>query len=358
MQPSRCRQTLLFCVCAIVASCASNPALIAWSDDVLVAERQLQHRQYDAALRSFTALEASAHFRFDRVEMRMRQAEVYRRQGAFSAASEILSKLDQSKEWVDREQHAKILYLLGRVYDDAGQTKRAQRHLMQVINHFPKTAFGWRAWVFMKPRLEERLSDVDFIELCRRMFQRHRDTPIADNFMYEAANRYFRMETSEGDKNAASLYERFLEIWILETSGFWDEVVWELSIVYHRMGRYQDEESLLQRLLATREPGGWPGTNDLKSYKYAYMRIAKLHMFELSQSEHAAELFHDYGRQYPASIFQDDMLWWEGYAWLRAGQRKKAQKTWASLKARFPESKYVRRLNEGHPGPTKETQIP
>jgi tetratricopeptide (TPR) repeat protein len=341
----------------VIVGCASKPELTQWTSDVLVAERKLQHREYAAALSDFEHLEASALFRSDAVEMRMRQAEVHRRAARYDEAIQIMSDLERKRRWVDREQLAKIVYLKGRMIDDSGKHAHAEKLLFRVLNAFPKTAFGWRAWVFLKPRFEERLNEDEFIELCRGLFKRHRKTPIADNFIYAAAHRYFTRGTSEGNARALKLYEQFLQIWIFETSGFWDDVVWELSLVYHRLGRYDDEERLLEKLLSTRQPG-WPSPSDLKSYKYAYMRIAKLYMFELKRPGKAADLFRGYEEAFPDSIFRDDMLWWEGHAWLLAGDRVKAEQSWQRLATLYPESKYIRRVKNGHPAPTVETPIP
>jgi len=341
----------------LLVGCASNPALVQWTSDVLVAERKLQHREYAAALADFERLEKNALFRTDVVEMRMRQAEVYRRANNFPSALKIMVDLENEKAWVDREQLAKILYSKGRILDDAGASERAEALLTRVLNTFPNTAFGWRSWVFLKPRLERRLGEDAFIELCRKMFKRHRNTSIADNFIFEAAHRYFLRKTPEGNVRARKLYERFMTIWIFETSGFWDDVAWELSLVYHRLGLYRDEESLLERFLATREPG-WPSPSDLKNYKYAYMRIAKLYMFEFEKPERAARLFQQYEEAFPYSIFRDDMLWWSGHAWLKAGKQSNAEQTWERLKKQYPESKYIRRIQAGYPAPTMETPIP
>ena len=348
---------LLLLIVIGLMSCASKPELLAWTDAVLVAERKLQNGDFSAALVDFESLEQSALFRSDAVEMSMRQAEVHRRAGEFHTAEQVLDSLEKSKRWVDREQLAKIVYLRGRILHDSGLTEQAQKYLMRVVNSFPKTAYGWRAWVFLKPQLEKQLTEDEFLALCRKMFRRHRDSPIADNFMYEAAHRYFQKNTKGGNQRALELYQLFLDTWIMETSGFWDDVVWELSLLYHRMHRYKEEEDALQRLLATREPG-WPSSSDLKTYKYAYMRIAKLHMFEFNSPRQAAKLFHAYEDEYPTSIFRDDMIWWEGHAWLRAGDTSKAKAAWARLAKAYPESKYLRRIRSNYPAPTAETPIP
>ena len=79
-----------------VVGCASKPDLKRWASDVLRAERKLQHGKYEEALADFTALEKAAHFYTDAVEMRLRQAEVYRRSQQYEDALGIMATLPAS----------------------------------------------------------------------------------------------------------------------------------------------------------------------------------------------------------------------------------------------------------------------
>ncbi|MFT5435141.1 MAG: hypothetical protein ACI9OJ_005858, partial [Myxococcota bacterium] len=142
----------------------------------------------------------------------------------------------------------------------------------------------------------------------------------------------------------------FLKRWGLETSGFWDDAMWELSLVYHRQKRFKDEIRLLGDFIYTREET-WLGSYELKNYKFAHLRIAKIYYVDYQDFRKAAEIFAEFPGQWPYSIFQDDALWWEAHAWRKAGEHALAETKFAELMRRWPDSKYTRRVKEGAAAP-------
>jgi outer membrane protein assembly factor BamD (BamD/ComL family) len=325
--------------------CARSPELVEWSRQAAHAERLLEQGRYKESRRVFEQLSARAHFEGDVVYSQVRRAQAFSRERRYPEAVRLLNKLLKEQKDGDRELYAKLLYLRARVDLDRGKKEHGERLLDRLVQHYPKTTFGHRSFLLLRGRLRSRDRQA-YVDWCRERYPRLRDTPLADNLLYEAARVYFEQETAEGNRKAAPLYAKIRTRWHFHTSPLWDDATWDLSLVRHRQGRYEEEIHLLRELLDTREPTWLWGSYDIGNYKHAAFRIAMVHYRQFHNYERAARLFHRFPEHFRKSRFRDDALWWEGQSWLRAGKETEAIRAFETLVNEHPNSRYTQRVRD------------
>ncbi len=331
--------------------CAIDPHEIRWHDDAVLAEKLLDDRDYEGARARFAELERRAQWEGDRVAMRFRQAEALRRAGRFAEAEAALKELGARTRKDDADRRAKAQYLRARLQGDRGDDAGALRRLHRVVERFPSTVWGHRAFLYLRGHYRESEAGRRiFVRWCRERYRSAPNSAMADNFLYEAARIAFDRETEAGDARALALYEKILARWGFTTSPIWDDAIWEASLIHHRRGRFAAEIDLLERLLSTREET-WLGSYEIKNYKWAAFRKAQVLFQDLHAYESAAQAFARIPVEYPLSLLKDDALWWEAHAWQRAGRADLARARFEALLRDWPESKYSRRVRENHPGP-------
>lgn len=335
----------LVCVAACAQACASDPAMIAWSESMIRAERHLDQGKLDDARRSFERLGATAQSDADRIYAQERLAEIHRRRGDYAAAEQLLLELLRRGARIDRELRAKLYWRRARIVLDSGDRARGQALLQLLMDRFPSAAFGHRAYLvlFGWYKAGERPALIAWLQ---RGYREHFDSELADNFVYEGARAYYEVGSEAADERAVPLYETVLERWTVYNCGVWDDALWELSLIHHRRGRFTDELRLLEQLLSTRETT-WLGSYELPQYKRGHIRIGRVYYEDLRDYDRAARQFAEYPELWPTSRFRDDVLWWHAHALRKAGRAEEAEAAFQRLITEFPDSKWARRVREG-----------
>lgn len=342
---------LLILVTAL-AGCAADPAMNAWTDRWLRAEHLIADGQQSKARIELQVLINTALSEHDRVLARLRLAETWSRERMFPMAIAILQAEAKGSERLDLEQRAKIHYLHARAVIDSGDDAAGEAILQRLMNRWPDSTYGGRAFIYLRGIYRGR-GLKPYLSWLMAMYQRHKKSGLADNLLYRGGHLYYELGTVEGDAMAEDLFQRILTRWGFESSGLWDDALWELSFIYHRRGRFDEELDLLERLLSNRSTT-WLGSEQIENYRFAHIRIGRIHYFKRRDYARAAQQFAEFQRVWPTSILVDDMIWWEAHARLKAGQDDRALALFNALKTRFPDSKWTRRVMENKPGPTEE----
>lgn len=329
----------------LLAACARDPAMKRWTDDVAIAERMLDDGKVESARVEFQRLERLASSPADVRTMRLRQAEALRRQQRWDEADALLVLVLRTPE-LAVAQRAKAHYLRARIALDRGDVAGGEARLRRVIDHFPSSVYAHRAFEYLRGELRER-DPAALLDWCREEYRKHPDSGLADNFAYEAGRIYF--ERGEDDR-ALELYALVMKRWRFETSGLWDDALWETSLIRHKRREFPAEIALLDELLSHREET-WIGSYEIRNFKYAALRLARIYHDDLKDYERAAKAFHAFPIEFPNSLFKDDALWYEAWSWQKAGRTEEAKAAFTRLAAEYPDSKYTRRVQEGRPGP-------
>ncbi len=335
----------------LLASCARPIERVAFEAELLSAERRLSEGPRDEAERRFRKLARRARGDEERTEMLLRAAEARRRVGTPDAISDARRELEAlmeeaSRKVLDVELRAKIAYAIARVSLDLGDETRGRRELVELLDSFPSTAYAARALQLYGARLKEQDARA-WADFCEVRYQREPKSALADQYAWESGRIYFERETAEDDVIAERAFKRVLTGWTIRTSGFWDDALWDLSIIYHRRRRFADERALLEAFIAERVEASAPGSYEHVNFKFAWMRIGKLLLDDLGQPADAARWFQEFPSVFKWARIRDEARYWEIRAWERAGEPERAAAAQKQLAADFPESRWLVRLASG-----------
>jgi tetratricopeptide (TPR) repeat protein len=336
-------------VSLVLGACARDPAMKAWTDRWLIAERHLIRDEHPMARGHFVILEQTALNPHDAADARLRLAEVARRSGDHATYESMLETEARNSGDLDAEQRARIRWYWSRAVADGGDEPKAEAMMERLMDTQPNSAFAARAFVYLLGVGRQR-DPAAFAAWCEAKYAQHHGTELADNLLYEAGRIGWESDTPKGDALAERLLTKIVDKWVLETSGLWDDAVWDLSNLFHKQKRYKDEVRMLRLLLSSRSVT-WLGSQQIKNYRFAYMRIGQLLYQVDGLYIQAADHFAQYEVIWPDSVLVDDNLWWQGHALKRAGKTVQAERIFQRIDREFGDFKFARYLREGRPGP-------
>lgn len=334
-------------------ACARDPAMVGWEKRWLAVERELVDGDYESAAEGFDRLAQSALKPVDRLQMRFQQARALAAAGHHKKA--IRMYRDVAIEMPLVTDRARVHYELARLAEELGYEDLAIDLYRRLVVHYPDLMPGVRALSHLE-RIQRARGTRGLMEHLRwglEAYPRMRHTELADNFIYRAANEAYRRWKATGRDKWADIAERLYER-IHQAhfkTGTWDDALWELSRMYHRQRRFSDEIRIIRRIQATREVATFIGNYEHEFYWVGQLRIARVQLVELKQPREAAASYQWFIDNYPMSRWLDDALYWQGCAWLRAGERDKAEASFAKIPAAWEESKYLRRLADARTAP-------
>lgn len=338
-------------VIGLLLGCARPVERVAFDAELLSAERRLSEGPPAEAEHRFRKLARRAKDDEERVEMLLRAAEARRRVGTPEALDEARRELaalmaEASRLEVDVELRAKIGHGIARLSLDLGDEPRGRRELVEVVDSFPSTAYAARALQLYGARLKEE-DPLVWADFCETRYRRDPKSALADQFAWESGRVHFERDTPEDDVVAERAFERVLAGWTIRTSGFWDDALWDLSLIYHRRGRVADERALLESFIAERVEASAPGSYEHVNFKFAWMRIGKLLLEDLRQPAEAARWFQEFPAVFKWARIRDEARYWEIRAWEQAGEPERAAAALKQLAADFPDSRWLGRLASG-----------
>ncbi|MFO0748880.1 MAG: hypothetical protein U1F43_24925 [Myxococcota bacterium] len=337
-----------------LAGCARDPAQVSW-DDAFDAALREPPRQRSAAMH---ALAQSAPRVTDRGEADFESAMALVE--AARASGE--PPLEAARAWADltqrgarRVDRARAHYQLGRIAEETGHLADAEAIDKACVLHFPDLMPGERSLAHLVRRARER-GDAAMDALLDWLVAEPvvLDGPLADNVRYleadEAERRFRRDRDPRLGLEAQRLYRAMADAY--PESPLWNDALWNLSILYHEAGRFDDEIAAIRRIQRSRVAVSLFGQNEHEYYWKGQLRIARVQWLDLHRPRDAAQSYLDYRTMYPFTIRHDDMLFYAGCALRAAGASPEA--LWDELRKEFPDSKFVRRL----PTPNERQCLP
>ncbi len=347
------RSAALIALALALAACARDPAMLAWEADLRQADRTLARGDLEAGLERLRALERTAPRPSDATSTRFSQARALEALGRLPDAVRLY--LDLARGASRQEDRARARYEVARIAEEQGHTERAMAMYRALVLTYPDLMPGLRSFQRLRMLHEEQGEPGvrDWLTWTLEAYPKLEHTRLADNLVYDAGVRAYRQWQRTRSLAAAQSAERlFLRLqrdhW---QTGSWDEGLWHLSWLYHGLGRHHDEVVTLRKLQQTRQKTNFIGNYEHTYYWVGQMRIARLQLLAFGDPAAAADSYAWFLAEYPKSRWRDDALFWQGCAWLRAGEPARAEASFARIPEAYEHSKYLERLDAARSDP-------
>lgn len=324
-------------VVLLVLSC-SAPALPA---DLADAERYVRRGQYDLAMQSYLAAQASCK------NIRRKRLRRSTCSSAHLGQAELLIDLDRKREAAHKYETiyevilddppavAQATYRAGQLYLELGEEKRAYELLWKTVTDFPGEAFAADALRIVL-RDGRRRDPTQLFEVLGKLAVAMRETQVADNILYALAD---LAENEFGDQAAArQFYDQLATDY--PDSGLRDESLWHGARLARLTGDPKGAATRLRTLLATREVAYGAGSYFSVWLDNAQLELGRVLRDDIGDNKAALREFRRLPEDYPASVLVDDAMYERAVTWNAIGRTDRACKALDRLKAKWPDSKY------------------
>jgi tetratricopeptide (TPR) repeat protein len=305
---------------------------------------------YDMAFAAATRAESAGRFaeaaaEYDnaqKVAIRARDRD----QAAWDAAEmcvragivhDALSRLDAIASDPASEHRAEAAYHAARLRIEHGEGERGWTEMEQVPRRFPSHGIAHVAVRRLVTHADERGVRAGLDEA--RALQRDLAGGELDQLATFLAAQH--VEALGEDERARDEYLRIAERWPYPFGSFFDDVLWEASILDEKLGRNQAAADDLERLVRERETTTIVGTYERPKYVPAMLRLGELYRDRLHDHAKARDAFHRLYADFAHSTARDDALWLEAALWREDGDLATACDRLATLVHDFPDSRYV-----------------
>lgn len=338
---------LAVCAAAWAAACARDPERVTWDQ---AFERAARQDDVDA----MRALAGKAIDAEDRGAALLEAARTERQAGNPHAAARIY--VDMARNAPREDDRARAHYELARLADERGNTSSAKEIYRALVRTYPDLMPGERALAhLLRIARAEGPPAVDaYFAWTATLYPELAKTSLGDNLLYDAAyESELRWRATNDDAwatRAEALYAR------VHSEQFerplWNDAWWQRSLMAHTLGRFDDELDAIRRIQRTRANISLFGQNEHAYFWKGQLRIARTHLLDRHDPRAAAAAYELYAQTWPGSLNVDDVLFFAGCAYFQAGDGAAAERAFARLATRYPNSKYVARFADAARDPS------
>jgi TolA-binding protein len=335
---------VLPCLFAAALACttASNPSPFAVR--AAAAQRAYAHGRYEQAARIWDDARSVATSPRNREEASYRTAVSLKRADRTDEAIAIFETIARSSS--SRAPRAALT--LAQLEHRRGNAEGQARWLDALVQHHPESAEARRAVVMRTQRLDDPAAKRRYLAA---VWQGDGASSLRERAGYELA----RHLEAEGDPvGAAAQYDAVATRFPYPRGALWDDALYRLAEVLHRLGRTRDAIGRLEALLSYRERSTLQGSYERPRFAQARFRIAELYRDALRDPEQARSAFREVWKSHPTSRLRDDALWEAALIAAREGWRAQACADLEELARGEPLSRYVPcagHLCPSHPPP-------
>lgn len=352
----------LLVLAALAAGCARDPALVRWDALYVQAQRAGRRGPPAHALRAFLEAADAAPTPVDRHRALFGAARALERLGRPARALDLYAAVARGGR--RRQDRARARYAAARLAERLGRLGVARALYRRLVATYPELMPGASSLDHLERLAREGgpQSVDEHLRWTRERFPRLQGTPLGDNLVYFPARVAYERWIRTGDPawaaRAIGLYGRLDREYY--RAGVWDDGVWDLSYLYHRMGDVEGELRALDRLLSAHEPPGFFGDFQARHVWVSALRAARLELVALRppRPRRAAARYARFRARNPLSRWRDDAAFYEGCAWGRAGERVRMERAFAQIAGIYPDSKYLRRLEAARRDPSSAVCTP
>ncbi|MGH7296895.1 MAG: tetratricopeptide repeat protein, partial [Polyangiaceae bacterium] len=227
-----------------------------------------------------------------------------------------------------------------------GDAGRGWRDMEDVPRRFPQHGVAHVAVRHLVAHADEKGPEAGLAELDAL----ERDlgkTELVELVTYLRAQ---HLEALGRDAEARDAFLRIADRWPYPFGAFFDDALWEASLLDEKLGRARPAADDLERLVAMRETTTIMGSYERARYVPAMLRLGALYRDVLHDHAKARETFHRLYTDYAHSTRRDAALWEEAAIWRADGDVATACSRLSTLVSEFPDSRYVPCATASCPG--------
>ncbi len=331
---SVCRLGAMLVLLAVLAACGYSNARYQWDQRWFEAERLADHGSYAQARPLYEALLKDAHSPKDARMIRYRLAVLTERQGQYRKAVALYEALwqDGQRDEISGQAVTKAARLMAEELDAEAEGMRLWEELLV---RMPEAVGADNA---RKNLMSRWLAEGDKVAVANieRLYSVLHDSVQGDNLLYDRAKIMRRNGFLE---EAKASYRKILETY--PSSGFRDDARWLLAEILHGEGRFDEALNELRILAEDREVAWLLGSYDYDWNDNARYWRALIFLHDLKRPLRAVQEFELYLKEYPTSIWRDDVRWNIAQSYLRADDGAAAAGACRDLEEIEPESRWV-----------------
>jgi tetratricopeptide (TPR) repeat protein len=279
----------------------------------------------------------------DREAAKWAAADVLARSGDVAGAE---ARLDAMAGDAASDHQAEAAYRAALLRVENGDAERGWREMEQVPRRFPTHGVSHVAIRRLVAHADEGGTEAGVAELDAL------DRDVGKTELVELVT-YLRVQHVEAQGHGTAARDAYLRIadrWPYPYGAFFDDALWEASLLDEKLGDPRAAAADLERLVAVRETTTILGSYERARYVPAMLRLGALYRDALHDHPKARETFHRLYTDYRHSTKRDAALWEEAAVWRADGDAKTACARLSTLVSEFPDSRYVPCATAGCPG--------
>jgi hypothetical protein len=317
----------------LAAACAPSHGA-AYDMAFAAAARAESAGRFAEAAVDYDRASASAIRARDRDQAAWNAAEMSLRAGN---SAEALSRLDALAADATSEHQAEAAYHAAQWRIDHDRADRGWNDMEQVPRRFSTHGVAHVAVRRLVAHADERGVRAGLDE-TRSLERDLGGGELAQLVSYLEAT---HIEALGDDAQARDDYLRIADRWPYPFGSFFDDALWEASMLDEKLGRDAAAAADLERLVKERETTTIVGTYERPKYVPAMLRLGELYRDRLHDHSKARATYHRLYADFAHSTARDDALWLEAALWREDGDPATACDRLATLVHDFPDSRYV-----------------
>ena len=325
----------------LMSACSSTRHVHVWNERYAVAARAHDRGELEVARGHYDELLAHAPDDASRRLIAYRLALMLEEQGSELEALAAYRDIYESE--VSEEYVARALYRASRLVARRDGAPAAQPMYHELLERHGDWVVAEHAVAWIASHEREQGGSQAALDALLVHREHVRGKSVEGDYLMEVAKLY---ESVGRRAETVTTYGEVLGAMHLEV--WWDDALWELSELYQREGAWVTSIGVLEDLATEyQEDSYFIGDYSSEHADNARYEMGRIYLEELDQPEEAVAQFDQFLKDFKTNRLRDDAAWMRLRALKRAGDTRRYEKELKQFSKDFPESRYVRRLNEG-----------
>ncbi|MGH7272524.1 MAG: tetratricopeptide repeat protein, partial [Polyangiaceae bacterium] len=235
------------------------------------------------------------------------------------------------------EHEAEAAYRIAALRIDHGDPDRGWSELDDLVRRYPSHGVAHVALRRLARHADEE-GPAAGLEMLQSLDSSLDSTELAGLLSYLIAQ---HLEATGQVQKARDAYIRLADRFPYPFGAFFDDALWNASLIDDKLGRPRVAIDDLERMLKERETTFLMGSYERAKYVPAILRVGALYRDRLHDDARARAAFHRLYTDFAHSTMRARGLWLEAALWKKDGDSVTACDRLGTLIKSFPDSRYV-----------------